>query len=67
MSSLDKTNQLSVCTSMLSYMIQNAVDLTCMTSTWHQRWKDNVEKKLMFIYRQNDSGTENEETTVWLL
>lgn len=37
-------------------MIQNTVDVTCITNTRHQIWKDNMKTKLMF----------HEETVTWL-
>ena len=62
-----KMNHLSVPTSKLSYTIQNTVDVICVTNTRHQKRKDNMKKKYIFIYRYNDSCTDNEEAAVWLL
>ena len=48
-------NYLSVPTSMLSYMIQNTKAVIHIINTNHQKWKDNVKKKCIFIYRYNNS------------
>ena len=66
MSSVYKMNHLSVPTSILSNMIQKTVDVICITNTRHQKWKGNVKRKLVFIYRYNDSCIDNEEAAVWL-
>ena len=65
MLSVYKMNCLSVPISLLSYMIQNTVVVTCVTNTRHQKWKDNVKKKLLFIYRY-DSCIDNKEAALWL-
>ena len=31
------------------------VDFTCINNKWHQKWKDNIKKKSIFIYRYGDS------------
>ena len=54
-------------TSVLSYMIQNTVDFICITNTRHQKWKDNVKKKFMFIYKYSNSCIDNVEAAIWLL
>lgn len=43
-----KMNHLSLPIAILSSMIQNTVDVTCITNTRHQIWKDNVKTKFMF-------------------
>ena len=45
MSFVYKMNCLSVPTSILSYMMQNTVDVIRITNTRHQKWRDNVKKK----------------------
>lgn len=40
--------------------------LICISNTRQQKWKDNVKKKFVFIYRYNDSGTDNEEAAIRL-
>ena len=60
-------NHLSVPTSILSYMIQNTVDVIYITNTEHQKWKDIVKKKFIFIYRYDDLGIDNKEAAIWLL
>ena len=67
MSSVYKMNHLSAPTSILSYMVQNTIDVIHITNTGHQKLKDNVEKKFIFIYVHNDSCIDNEEAAVWLL
>lgn len=37
-----KVNCLSEPTSVLSYMIQNTVDVMCITNTRHQKWKGKI-------------------------
>ena len=60
-------NHLSVPTSILSYMIQNTVDVICIPNTGHQKWKDNVKKKFILIYKYNESYIDNEEAVaIWL-
>ena len=48
-------------------MIQNTVDVIGATNTRHQKGKDNVKKKFIFIYRYNDSCIDNEEAAICLL
>ena len=48
-------------------MVQNTVDVKSVTNTRHQKWKDNVKKKFIFIYRYDNSCTDNEEAAIWLL
>ena len=67
MSSAYKMNCLSVATSILSYMIQNTVDVICITNTRHQKWKDNVKNEFAFIYRYNDSYIDNKEAAILML
>ena len=45
----------------------NTVDVICITNTRHQKWKQNVKKEFIFIYRYNDSCIDNEEAAIWLL
>ena len=59
-------NHLSVPTSILSYMIQNTVDVICITNTRHQKRKDNVKNKFIFIYGYNNTCIDNEEATTLL-
>ena len=66
MSSVYKVSYLSVPTLIL-YVIQNTVDVIHVTNTRHQKWKDNVKKKFVFIYRYNDSCINNKAAAVWLL
>ena len=67
MSSVYKMNCLLVTTSILSYMLQNTVDVICIPNTRHQKWKDNVKKKFIFIYKYNESYIDNEkEAAIWL-
>ena len=44
----------------LSYIIRNTVDVKCITDTRHQKWKGNMEKKFIFIYRYYSSGSDKE-------
>ena len=46
---------------MLSYMIQNAEAVIHIINTRHQKWKDNVKKKCILIYRYNSSHTDNKK------
>lgn len=48
-------------------MIQNTVDVLHITNTRHQKLKDDVKVKFIFIYRYKDSCTDNEEAAIWLL
>ena len=57
-------NRLSVPTSVLSYTLQNTVDVMCVTNTRHQKGKKNVKKKFMFIYRYSDPCIDNEESAI---
>ena len=43
----------------LSYMIQNTIDIIYITNISHQKGKGNVKKKFIFIYRYNDSFISN--------
>ena len=52
-------NHLSVPTAILSYMIQNTVDVIRITNTKYQKWKDHVKKKFIFI-----SCIDNEEAAI---
>ena len=63
MSSVYKMNCLS---SVVSSMIQNTVDVICITKTRYQKWKDNVKQKFIFIYRYNDSCIDNKDAAIWL-
>lgn len=36
-------------------MIQNTVDVIPITNNRPQKWKNNMKKKFMFIYRDKDS------------
>ena len=45
-------------------MIQNTVDVIHITNTKYQKWKDNVKRKFIFIYRYNDSCIDNEEAAI---
>ena len=60
-------NELSVPTSILFYMTQNAVDVTCITNTRYQKWKYNMKKKFIFIYRYDYLCINNKEAEIWLL
>ena len=66
-SSVYKMNNLSALRSILSYMIQNIVNVIHFTNSRHQKWKVNVKKKFIFIYRYNDSCTDNKEAAIGLL
>ena len=35
--------------------------------TQHQKWKDNVKKKFIFIYRRNNSCINKEAAAIWWL
>lgn len=48
-------------------MMKSTVDVTRITNTRHQKWKDNVKKKFVFIYRYNNLCIDNEETAEALL
>ena len=65
MSSVYKMNRLSVPTSILSYMIQNTVDVNILLTLGIQNEK-NV-KKFIFIYRYNDSCIDNKEAAMQFL
>ena len=60
--SVYKANHLSVSTAILSYMIQNTVDVIVITNTKYQSWKANVKKPYIFICSYNDSSIDNEAT-----
>lgn len=47
MSSVYKMDHLSVPTSVLFYMIQNTVNVTCITNFRYNKWKD-VKKNFIF-------------------
>ena len=47
-------------------MIQNTVDVICITNTRHQKRKDNVKNKFIFIYGYNNTCIDNEEATTLL-
>ena len=55
-------NHLSVSTAILSYMIQNTVDIIVIPNTKYQSWKANVKKQFIFICSSNDSFIDTEET-----
>ena len=54
--SVRERHQASVPTSMLSYMIQNTVDVIHVVNTTHRKGKGKVAKKLVFIYRYHNSS-----------
>ena len=58
-------NCLSVCTSILSYMIQKTGNVLCITNTRHKNEK--IMEKEIRIYRYNSSCIDNEEAAIWLL
>ena len=66
MSSVYKMNHL-IPTSILYYMIQNTVDVKGIANTRHQKWKNNMKKQFIFIYRYNDSCIENKAAAIGLL
>ena len=45
-------------------MIKNTVDVICITKTRHQKWKDNVKKKFIFIYKYRNSFIDNVEAAI---
>ena len=55
-----------LCISLLSYVIQNTVDVIYITNIRHQKGKDNVKNKFIIIYRYSHSCTDNKES-IWLL
>lgn len=57
--------RLSVPISILFYMIQNTIDVTCITSTRHKNEKI-VKMKFILIYRYKNSCTDNEETEIMI-
>ena len=58
---------MSVPTSILSYMIQNTVDIIYIIITRSKKWEDNVKKKFIFFNGYNDSCMDNEEAAIGLL
>ena len=44
MLSVFKMNHLPVSASVLFYMLQNSVDVTCINKAGHEKWKGNVKK-----------------------
>lgn len=46
-------------------MIQNTIDVTCITSTRHKNEKI-VKMKFILIYRYKNSCTDNEETEIMI-
>ena len=58
-------NHLSVPTSVLSCDTKHC---RCNMYYWHltSKWKDNVKKKSVFIYRYNNSYINSEEAAIWL-
>lgn len=62
-----RVNHLSVPASVLSHMKQNTVHITCIINRRHQKWKGNVKKKFICIYRYNNLCIDNEEAADWLL
>lgn len=55
-------NCLSIPTLILSYMIQNTVNVICIMNTRHKKCKDNM--KEIHIYRYKDSCIGNEEVAI---
>ena len=51
-----------LCISLLSYVIQNTVDVIYITNIRHQKGKDNVKNKFLIIYRYSHSCTDNKES-----
>lgn len=62
---LDKVNHLSVYTSILSYMIENILDVLCITLNIEN--EKVMKMKFTFIYRYNNSCIDTEEAAGWLL
>ena len=48
-------------------MVQSTVDVTHITITRQKKWKDNVKKKFIFMYRPNGSCMGNKAAAIWSL
>lgn len=60
-----KMNCLPVPTSILSYMVQNTVNIKCIPNTRYKKWKDNVKRNLhLFTDVINNTCIDNEETAI---
>lgn len=60
-------NCLLVPISILPHRRQNTVGIICITNMRHQKWKDNVEKKFILIYRYNDSCIEKQHYNCYMV
>lgn len=63
MLSVCKMNCVSVPTLILSYRIQNTVDVILIANSKYQKWKDNL-KNHVYYYRYHDWCIDNEKAAV---